>query len=257
MGDTLPTEAYWRRRFQEAAEKHQLDADISMQTKYSLERRIASFLRVFVRAVSSPSKVLDLGCGPGTYTRLLTRQGHKVIGVDYTMEVIARAVEKSKELGIAYVVADARALPFTQGSFDAVVCIGLFQHLSPRSVFSVIAEIKRALSPDVGLLFLMTLNRLSMKAFFDKFVDHLRLLFGAKPTSISQEKRQMQRYSPHRLIRLLKENGFKQSETHGVFIFPKNPFFLDFLLDRAGKPAHFVLPTDHSFLIKAGLANRT
>jgi SAM-dependent methyltransferase len=41
--------------------------------------------------------VLDLGCGPGLYTRRLARLGHACVGIDYSPAAIAYAREQAEE----------------------------------------------------------------------------------------------------------------------------------------------------------------
>lgn len=56
--------------------------------------------------------VLDLGCGEGYHSRILARRGARVIAVDATPGMIARAraEERRRPLGIRYRVADAAHL---------------------------------------------------------------------------------------------------------------------------------------------------
>src|SRR5262245_44371549 len=63
---------------------------------------------------------LDLGCGEGHNTRLLARRGARVTAIDIAEAFIkhARQAEAEEPLGIAYLVASAVALPFTDGTFD-------------------------------------------------------------------------------------------------------------------------------------------
>jgi ubiquinone/menaquinone biosynthesis C-methylase UbiE len=245
MEEDYSTESYYHRQFQEAAKKYQLDEEITFQRRHGLERRMATFFRLFDRAVSSPKRVLDLGCGPGTYPRFLAQHGHEVVGVDYSEAVIGRAVEKSRGLGIEYLVADARHLPFTPGSFDVVVCIALLQSLSPPFVPKVIAEMKRVLS-DSGSLFLIARNSLSVRE-----ISH-RLRH--RPRGPGRKRVRMHSYNPYQIKKWSEEKGFKRCELHSVFIFPEEYAFLESVFDRLGDLSRIALPMAHSFLIKADLA---
>lgn len=69
-------------------------------------------------------KVLDLGCGEGTNTRLLAATGADVTGIDLSHEMIAaaRAEEALRPLGISYEVGSFTNLDFIpDASFDAAV----------------------------------------------------------------------------------------------------------------------------------------
>jgi SAM-dependent methyltransferase len=70
-------------------------------------------------------RLLDLACGQGRVARELARRGARVVGVDISAALIARAgdAERAAPLGIAYVVGDAsRVLGLEVDSFDGVVC---------------------------------------------------------------------------------------------------------------------------------------
>src|SRR5262249_30094386 len=63
---------------------------------------------------------LDIGCGEGHNTRLLSRRGARVTAIDIAEAFVARArqAEADEPLGIEYRVASAVALPFADGDFD-------------------------------------------------------------------------------------------------------------------------------------------
>ncbi len=67
-------------------------------------------------------RVLDVACGTGSLARLAAcRVGAdgRVVGVDASGGMLARARERSEGTLVAYQVADALALPFADASFDA------------------------------------------------------------------------------------------------------------------------------------------
>ncbi len=66
---------------------------------------------------------LDIGCGEGHNTRLLSQRGARVTAVDISEVFIAHAKQHEREtpLGINYQIASAVDLPFADGSFDFAV----------------------------------------------------------------------------------------------------------------------------------------
>jgi SAM-dependent methyltransferase len=91
------------------------------------------------RAAQGARQVLELGCGTG---RLLARIDAPVrIGVDLSPAMLAQA----RRRGLAVVHADAQALPFAAGSFDAILAPrGLFRYLDYERAF---CECARVLAP--------------------------------------------------------------------------------------------------------------
>jgi len=100
-------------------------------------------------------------------------------------------------------VADIYNLPFSEGSFDIVICEGVFQVVSNAKV--AIEELKRVLKKD-GLLIINTLNALSIDTLF--------------------QKENILRYNPYKFKSLMKEKGFDKIKIKGVYMMPS---FLDFL----------------------------
>ncbi|HYX44429.1 MAG TPA: methyltransferase domain-containing protein [Acidimicrobiales bacterium] len=87
------------------------------------------------------ARVLDLGCGPGHYTRALRRAGAVVVPLDLDeAEFRAPGGPPGGE-----VVADARRLPVPDGCFDGVLCSNLLEHTPGAN--GVIDEMERVLRP--------------------------------------------------------------------------------------------------------------
>ena len=107
--------------------------------------------------LSPSSRLLDLACGSGRPTlRIAQKTGCRISGLDLHTEGIASAQANAKELGCEgradFREGDAAVrLPFTESSFDAVMCIDAINHLSDRP--RVLKEWCRVLKPDGRLLF--------------------------------------------------------------------------------------------------------
>jgi ubiquinone/menaquinone biosynthesis C-methylase UbiE len=77
-------------------------------------------------------KILDLACGDGYNTRIIARKWAKVIGTDFSKELIDFAIEQEEKdkLGIAYYVSDASNLSiFKNNAFDIVTCFMALQDI--------------------------------------------------------------------------------------------------------------------------------
>jgi len=67
--------------------------------------------------------LLDVGCGTGWFTRrFATDDAGWVVGADIDLDMVRFATKHSPR-SISYVAADARRLPFRDGSFDLVVSV--------------------------------------------------------------------------------------------------------------------------------------
>lgn len=73
---------------------------------------------------------LDIGCGTGTFSRLLAERARRVIALDLSPRMIEVARERSRRHpNIEYQVADARTWEFPDGRFDCVASIAAMHHL--------------------------------------------------------------------------------------------------------------------------------
>lgn len=88
-------------------------------------------------------RALDAACGTGRYTRYMRARGHEVEAVDVSRAMIAQARASSPE--VRFSVGSLEALPFTDGSFDLVMCGLALTHL-PR-ISPAIGEFARVLKP--------------------------------------------------------------------------------------------------------------
>jgi ubiquinone/menaquinone biosynthesis C-methylase UbiE len=68
-------------------------------------------------------RVLDVAAGNGNATLAAARRGSQVTSTDYVGSLLERGEERARaeRLNVKFQVADAEALPFDNGSFDAVV----------------------------------------------------------------------------------------------------------------------------------------
>jgi ubiquinone/menaquinone biosynthesis C-methylase UbiE len=99
-----------------------------------------------------PAVLLDVGCSEGFF--LGEVQGATLrVGIDRDRERLAQGKRDRPEL--AWIRADATALPFTPGTFDGVVSIGVLPYMS--DAIAALAEMARVLAPQ-GRLVLTSLS---------------------------------------------------------------------------------------------------
>jgi SAM-dependent methyltransferase len=88
--------------------------------------------------------IVDVGCGAGALTRLLAREGARVIGVDPSAEAIdrARAGAGPRE---RYAVGRAQALPIPDHHADAVTFLNSLHHVPTGALAQALADARRVL----------------------------------------------------------------------------------------------------------------
>ena len=94
--------------------------------------------------------LIDIGCGPGTYTRRLAQRhpGLRALGIDHSPGQLNRARDHARQVGVAncrFELGDAMRLPLADESVDAAVASRLLMVLSDPA--RALAEIYRALRP--------------------------------------------------------------------------------------------------------------
>ncbi len=101
-----------------------------------------------------PQRILDLGCGTGDLTMnlaLLAEQGVEIIGLDYSLPMLALAREKAARVGmekrVEFIYGEATRLPFPDGYFDCVGISFAFRNLTYKNKVMLphISEVLRVL----------------------------------------------------------------------------------------------------------------
>ena len=84
------------------------------------------------RADQIAGSILDAGCGTGDNALYFAGRGHRVTGIDFLAEPIARAKQKAAQRGVSatFLVMNALALKDLPEVFDAAIDCGLFHVFS-------------------------------------------------------------------------------------------------------------------------------
>lgn len=118
-----------------------------------------------------PSRILDVGGGPGVYAKWLSEMGHEVHLVDpfelHVEQALAAAPTITAEIG------DARRLAEADASADVVLLLGPLYHLTDGSDrLQALREARRVLRPG-GWLFAVAISRfaalLDLVVKYDRF----------------------------------------------------------------------------------------
>jgi SAM-dependent methyltransferase len=128
-----------------------------------LEQRLA--LRRWL-AVKPGTRVLDVGCGVGRWSRLLAGRGASVTGVDLSPTMIAQAQRRAAVEGVAdrcrFLVQDLAHLD-AGGRFDVVLGVTVLQHiLDPELLRTAVLRMSGHLAPGGRMILLEAAPRTSV-----------------------------------------------------------------------------------------------
>jgi SAM-dependent methyltransferase len=129
-------------------------------------------LGAFVGA--GPGDALDVGCGEGRVSRLLSSRGWRVTAADPVAVFVEAAC--AADSAHAYVVARADALPFPDASFDLVVAYNMLMDV--EDVPAAVREFARLLRPD-GVLLVSVVHPFSDRGRFEPDDAPLRFVLDA------------------------------------------------------------------------------
>ncbi|MGM0406162.1 MAG: class I SAM-dependent methyltransferase [Thermoplasmatota archaeon] len=94
--------------------------------------------------------LLDLGCGNGRHTKVASKSGLSVVGLDASHRLLKIARDKSDK-GVDMIRGGFKSLPFKNGCFDHVIFIASLHHLRAGRV-DALREVKRVMKQGGGML---------------------------------------------------------------------------------------------------------
>ncbi len=201
-------ESRWRERFERFGRENEEDYLVSGWSEMGLNRRLAAFVRILAKeGIAAPVRVLDVGCGAGTYVRFLRRLNHEAFGLDYSLPSLSRAVAADPRDARCYAAGEAYRLPFRDGSFELVVSIGVLQTLEDPE--RAVGELARVARPG-GLIVFEILNAIEVVALVNAARDRLR---GTPP--------RLRTYSPREARRWLSAAGLGPVRRVGIYLPPR------------------------------------
>jgi 2-polyprenyl-3-methyl-5-hydroxy-6-metoxy-1,4-benzoquinol methylase len=129
------------------------DIDLASRKKATIEKTIDW---IFEQVEDKELRILDLGCGPGLYTQQIAQKGHKVTGVDFSLNSIDYAKEqaKTKYFDIEYINKNYLELDLPENEFDLVMMIYTdLGVLLPDERIQLLSKIEKALKQGGTFIF--------------------------------------------------------------------------------------------------------
>ncbi len=149
---------------------------------------------------------LDVGCGSGSYTRLLVEAGARsVVGIDLALREPLERVERT-----SFAVSASEHLPFPDHHFSGALLNEVLEHVDDEA--ATLREIHRVLRPD-GRLVVFSPNR------WFPFEGHGAIVAGRTfdgpmpllpwlPSSLAKRWMRARNYWPRQLRRQVEQGGF-------------------------------------------------
>jgi ubiquinone/menaquinone biosynthesis C-methylase UbiE len=191
-----------------------------------------------------PSTILDVGCGTGSHTVILSKRGYSVTGIDMSDRMIELAKSKAldKRVEADFFSQDMRSMKLGNRKFDCSICMfGVFNYLlTPEDLARFFSGLKRHIVS--GGLFIFEFNNVSairpfnLGRFWKKIQDGRNNLYvlsesgfdvetsihevdvtyistEEKGTETFSERHQFKAYSIPEIRRHLSDNGFELLST--------------------------------------------
>ncbi len=100
-------------------------------------------------------KILELGCGWGSFAKYAAeKHGASVLGVTVSKEQVALGMAMCKGLPVELRLQDYREV---EGEYDAVISIGVMEHVGYKNYHTYMDVVDRCLKPD-GVAFIHTIG---------------------------------------------------------------------------------------------------
>lgn len=146
----------------------------------------------FCQKYAKNKEVLDMGCGSGTGTFLLSKAAKSIVGIDSDAQSVSKATAKSEGRNLSFRTVDI--LDFDANpSFDVVVSLQVIEHMKERQAY--LSKVIKSLKPG-GVAVLSTPNRITQ--------------------SYNENPYHFREYSAQELKKLL-EKHFKKVKIYGLY----------------------------------------
>lgn len=198
----LDPELYFQDRFQELfSDPFNLEAKPAVRYRALLER---------IPAIKDADYCLDLGCGPGLGTWMISKSAKYVLGVDSTLQAVEFAKKHYQQPGkIEFMVRDITDLKLDR-EFDRAVLVHTLEHLPPQMCVPFLQGIRKLLKPK-GMLHISVPAEASLVSRYERLMQWMKGIPVWDPTHLCK-------FTIPALLRLSRKAGFGiHSVDHGLY----------------------------------------
>ena len=180
-------------------------------------RRLKAFERI---SPVAGTRLLDVGCGNGLYTREMAPHFSEVAAIDVATEHIADFRRQGVPDNVSVHDISATRMPWPDGHFDTATAIEVLEHIDGLSVG--LLEIRRVLAPG-GRFFVSVPNRLHpiethSLLVGDKYIPGKRIPFLPWVPPLHDRWSDVRTFTLRTLTAVLVEAGFVVS--HAEYVMP-------------------------------------
>ena len=150
-GEKIPWDdpAFSQRMLQEHLSQ---DHDAASRRARVIDRQVAWIHNQILDG--EPTRILDLGCGPGLYTSRLAKLGHECVGIDFGPASVAYAQEHARQerLNCTYMRKDIRHADYGRRYGLVMLIFGEFNTFRPVDARLILKKAQKALGEGAALL---------------------------------------------------------------------------------------------------------
>ncbi|PIN85956.1 hypothetical protein COV19_07100 [Candidatus Woesearchaeota archaeon CG10_big_fil_rev_8_21_14_0_10_44_13] len=141
--------------------------------------------------------VLDIACGCGYGSNILSKKAFQVYAVDMDHDTIKRNKKLYRSKNLHFICSEATQTKLAKGSFDVIVSLETIEHINNYGLF--LKEVYKLLKKG-GVMILSTPNK--------KFND---ALFNTKKPFCNSHKKE---FKTEELLNIIKNKGFKNVDVY-------------------------------------------
>lgn len=145
MIDEKKIKGFWERRASADEKSTNLGLNSLSEEKQDLKKEIEKEKVMKYLDIKEGEKILDLGCGIGKWSFMISEKGGEVLAIDYCCKMIENAKKIADNMGICNVKFSVGSMQdfFINEKFDKVFLSGVILHLNEDSVLSLFENIKK------------------------------------------------------------------------------------------------------------------